>query len=575
LSDQQIGFDVARVTTSLKEHGVKDQDLAREIAMMREMQKTQYIEMQKSEETILKKIRSEQKAKATTNKSSAVTDIPLEERAALIALYNSTGGANWTNTKSNYKPWDITNPSSNVNAWQGITVSNGHVESVVLNSNNLTGSIPKEIKNLPYLRSLQLVHNFLTGEIPSEIGQLTKLYDLNLYNNQLSGTVPNWISNLKDLQNLYLGMNKLSGNIPVFGDLTKLLFLDLSANSLTGTIPIEIAQLKNLRELKLGLNQLTGEIPIEIATLSSLTWLVLNNNHLSGTIPSKIYELPKCGFYYLNYNDFTGSLPIDIGKNTNLYILSLGNNKLSGNIPASIGQLNILRLLDLSYNLFDGSIPNEIANCKGLFRLWLNNNQLTGNVNLNFQEFNTLYDIDISSNKLSGNVPDLTGQNSMKLINFSNNNFRFVDFVNQFSSYKAKQTTGFKYSPQAKIGVLETINKTAGQTVDFKMFADNDDRFHSEDTYQWFKDGVEISGAVGKVFTISTLLATDSGSYVCKSYHIANPDMSPLVLEREPITLKVVNCTPKTGELKLPTQQVFVGESANFSFEQTAGTVIS
>ncbi|MEM0578808.1 hypothetical protein, partial [Flavobacterium polysaccharolyticum] len=42
LSDQQIGFDVARVTTSLKEHGVKDQDLAREIAMMREMQKTQY-----------------------------------------------------------------------------------------------------------------------------------------------------------------------------------------------------------------------------------------------------------------------------------------------------------------------------------------------------------------------------------------------------------------------------------------------------------------------------------------------------------------------------------------------------
>ncbi|MEM0578755.1 PKD domain-containing protein, partial [Flavobacterium polysaccharolyticum] len=42
-----------------------------------------------------------------------------------------------------------------------------------------------------------------------------------------------------------------------------------------------------------------------------------------------------------------------------------------------------------------------------------------------------------------------------------------------------------------------------------------------------------------------------------------------------PITLKVVNCTPKTGELKLPTQQVFVGESANFSFEQTAGTVIS
>lgn len=47
LSDATIGFDVARTTASLKEHGVKDQDMAREISMMRDMQKRLYLETKK------------------------------------------------------------------------------------------------------------------------------------------------------------------------------------------------------------------------------------------------------------------------------------------------------------------------------------------------------------------------------------------------------------------------------------------------------------------------------------------------------------------------------------------------
>lgn len=548
LSDQQIGFDVARVTTSLKEHGVKEQDLAREITLIREMQKTQYAEMKKSEETILNKIRSEQSTKAATNRSLAVTDIPLEEKAALKALYDSAGGLNWKNKTG----WDFDKPvvdSFSPNGWFGIRIQNGHISELNLDSNNLVGFIPKEI------------------------GGLKQAYKLGLSGNKLLGNVPTEIGNMTNLVLLYLSGNQLSGNIPVeIGNLTKLVLFYANTNSLSGSIPAEIGKLQTLQELRLSFNQLTGEIPSELANLNSLVWLVLNNNHLSGSIPSRIYEMPKCGFLYLNDNELTGSLSVDLGKNTNIGFLYLGKNKLTGNIPPNIGLSSTFRNVDLSYNSLQGTIPTEISNCSTLSVLWLNNNELEGN--FVFQNFNSLGYFDISSNKLNGTFPNLSGLLNLKVLKFNNNNFRFIDFINEFSSYKSTKTT-FTFSPQAKIGLVETINRTAGQAVDFKMFADNDDRFHSEDTYQWFKDGVEIPGAVSKTYSIASSGATDAGLYTCKSYHISNPDMSPLVLEREPITLSVTNCTPKTGTLKLPTQQVAVGQTAKFSFEQTAGTVIT
>ena len=113
----------------------------------------------------------------------SATDIPPGEYAALYALYTATGGDNWTDNTY----WLSSFP---VSSWHGITVENGHVTGVVLPSNNLTGTIPPELGNLPNLLSLMLDSNNLTGEIPPELGNLNSLLLMWLDGNNLSGELP-------------------------------------------------------------------------------------------------------------------------------------------------------------------------------------------------------------------------------------------------------------------------------------------------------------------------------------------------------------------------------------------------
>ena len=67
---------------------------------------------------------------------------------------------------------------------------------LVLNDNQLTGTIPPDIGYLTNLIYLNLYNNSLTGTIPSEIGYLTKLTTLKLGSNYLSGVVPESICDL-------------------------------------------------------------------------------------------------------------------------------------------------------------------------------------------------------------------------------------------------------------------------------------------------------------------------------------------------------------------------------------------
>lgn len=113
----------------------------------------------------------------------STTDIPPGEYAALSALYTATDGDNWTDNSY----WLSSFP---VSSWHGITVANGHVTGVVLPSNNLKGSIPPELGNLPGLLSLMLDSNDLTGEIPAELGNINTLLLIWLDGNSLSGDLP-------------------------------------------------------------------------------------------------------------------------------------------------------------------------------------------------------------------------------------------------------------------------------------------------------------------------------------------------------------------------------------------------
>ena len=120
-----------------------------------------------------------------------------DERTALIALYDKTGGADW-NDKTNWK----TNQS--LSKWYGVTTNiYGQVISLVLLNNKLSGPIPVELARLHNLEYLLLDGNELSGPIPVELAQLSNLEYLSLEDNAglyapADAEFQAWLTNLKE-----------------------------------------------------------------------------------------------------------------------------------------------------------------------------------------------------------------------------------------------------------------------------------------------------------------------------------------------------------------------------------------
>ncbi|MFG1691470.1 putative Ig domain-containing protein [Gemmatimonadota bacterium] len=326
---------------------------------------------------------------------SMQSEIPQTECQALVALYESTNGAGWTNSTG----WlESLTPCG----WSGVRCDAGSVTRVDRAGNQLTGSIPAELRNLSNLTSLGLDNNQLTGPIPSELGMLENLTDLDLsenqltgpipdelgnlsalsdlllYDNRLSGPIPASLNNLPKLWRMYLYLNQLSGSIPAeLGNLSYLLLLDLSRNQLTGPIPPELGNLSRVWVLDLYHNQLTGPIPAELGNMSNVRALNLYENQLTGPLPAELENLPHLGGLYLWENQLTGSIPAEWGNLSELVDLRLENNQLTGSIPAELGSLSKLGILHLYSNQLTGPIPAEIGNLSELFRFRLDDNQLS------------------------------------------------------------------------------------------------------------------------------------------------------------------------------------------------------
>lgn len=267
----------------------------------------------------------------------AHAQIPAAERDALIALYNSSDGANWSNS-SNWLGAVGTECT-----WYGVTCAGGHVQHLNLAANQLNGSIPTELEYLSSLIILDLNSNLLSGSIPPELGNLPILEELWLHFNSLTGSIP-----------------------PELGDLSSLKILSLRSNLLDGTLPVELGKLSSLVQLSLSANQLTGSIPQELGDLSNLLLLYLSNNQLSGSIPPELGNLSLLEVLFLNINQLTGSIPGELGSLSSLLQLRLQINRLSGSIPSTLGGLSNLERLYLYSNRLNGSIPTELENLSSL-----------------------------------------------------------------------------------------------------------------------------------------------------------------------------------------------------------------
>ncbi|KAG0553810.1 hypothetical protein KC19_12G040900 [Ceratodon purpureus] len=270
------------------------------------------------------------------------------------------------------------------------------------------GRIPKELGKLVHMKLLGLGGNF-TGEIPPELQNIPSLENLLLENSSLEGEIPPWIGNWTSLKFLYLRSSQFNGSIPpTLGNLVNLTVLDIEINSLTGPIPQSFAYLKNLKTLALNGNSLTGQIPPDLSRmLTSLEWLGLFSNNMSGSIPHDFGKfMPNLIRFMVTNNFFNGTLPDGLCNGGKLLWLTTGNNSFEGAIPTSLASCPSLVVVNFQDNQFT-SIPDGFGRNSSVQTLRAARNRFTGRLPLGLGANSQLAYLDVSENSYTGDISQL------------------------------------------------------------------------------------------------------------------------------------------------------------------------
>ncbi|KAK1306243.1 hypothetical protein QJS10_CPA10g00433 [Acorus calamus] len=209
---------------------------------------------------------------------------------------------------------------------------------VSMKSNLLEGPLPIMSNGV---RLLDLSDNRFSGSILPNIRKLQTLY---LQHNRLSQTIPRSLGNCESLETIDLGSNTLLGEIPIWvrERLKRLRILSLRSNSFSGDIPEGLCNLTSLQVLDLSGNRLTGPIP----------------RSLRGLIAMSRPRASHCDFFYGSYRGqyYKESLSMKVKGGTHTYtnILSLVisidvlENALPGEIPEELMSLKGMVILNLS-----------------------------------------------------------------------------------------------------------------------------------------------------------------------------------------------------------------------------------
>ena len=338
---------------------------------------------------------------AQTFSCERITEIPKIECEALVDLYMSTDGPNWTVKDG----WLETETPCN---WHGITCLEytNYIFGIELINNRLKGSLPSSLNQIKNLRDLNLSFNTLQGELPETLWELKYFRNLNISMNQLIGELPSDIGNLTNILELDLSSNQLSGPLPnEIGNLARLIFLKLNDNKLDGELPKALGNL-NLKELELQRNLFDGSLPAELGNIPSIKKLKLNSNKFTGPLPHSFGNFIRLEELYLQDNQLTGEIPDELGNLPNLYYLNISNNNLTGTFPISLTNLPRVVRLKSHHNQLTGELPSEIGMMKNLRNLELQHNNLSGTLP-NFENMQLSGYVDVSFNQFRGSLPPL------------------------------------------------------------------------------------------------------------------------------------------------------------------------
>ncbi|KAK1733561.1 leucine-rich repeat protein [Skeletonema marinoi] len=338
---------------------------------------------------------------------------------------------------------DVSNNVIQQNATDILEIIAPNIEQFIASNNNISGSLPVSLNNLPKLRQFIMASNALCGDLPDFTQSFATLQELDVSNQTegFTGPIPEKLWRSLSLKILNLADNMLTGTIPsLVGNLAVLEVLDLSNNLLKGSLSSELGLLggrASLKRLGLSNNAFTGAIPVQVGQLQGASVLLKDNRfqNTSTTAPlnlclerevkefdladdtvlcppdrnilSDFYDSAKGVEWtdgslwldeYASCCDWKGVACDDMNHVTKL---SLSNNGLSGRLSKSIGNLTFMTEMDLSDNDIKASIPTELGKLSNLIYLRLSYNAFTGTVPEGLAEMKGLQLLQLQSNRIT------------------------------------------------------------------------------------------------------------------------------------------------------------------------------
>ena len=390
--------------------------------------------------------------------------VSITERQALIDLYNSTNGSNWSED-SNWNT-SLAIPLSDVSTWHGIKVENiagqDHVVSIKLDNNNLIGSIPSSFGNLSQLRTIVFSNNSLSGSANfSGIIQTGYNDSLLLHNNNFTGIILDSLTAISANGHFQIQNNPLLRCVTTYQlatfyntnrnyiDIQTMFFSTCSPDSILSMSEIEgIEDLINnssinfnlYKDIYANLNLSNkGFVYSQVGGVNRVTEVRFNGYGLSGTLPSSFGHFTECHYLDLSNNsllaitdsvlDYTLKLKyVDISSNPNLGVLDTAwfdistieffkfNNINCEEIQFGIGKLSNLKYINFASNDIE-LIPTSIENWTSLQTLIAAPNPINS-IPTEIEYITLLEYLDLSScllTNLPNEIGDLTNLKTLLL----------------------------------------------------------------------------------------------------------------------------------------------------------------
>lgn len=228
----------------------------------------------------------------------------------------------------------------NSNNFMGsIPHSVGNLRNLVwldLSNNQLDGPIPVSNKTAPGLDLLlnaqhfHLGQNKLSGEVPLGLfSSKMSLIHVILNNNQLRGSIPDTLGLVQTLEVIRLDGNSLSGPVPKnLKTLPSVTELYLSNNNLGGQI-LDLTGMNLLTYVDMSNNSFDRSgVPQWFTTLPNLTTLRMDNTGLEGPLPEELFNLPQIQTVVLRNNKLNGSVNMATSFSSDLRLIDLRNNSI-------------------------------------------------------------------------------------------------------------------------------------------------------------------------------------------------------------------------------------------------------